>query len=282
MSAVSSGGSSITLSRGAGADDVEPLEPVGGGRRRRARRPLPPPGAGRRRGRACPRASPPRGTTDTSLRAIGELAGLGRGGSLRVAEVVQSIDQLLLGERLPACAARSGARRRAASHAPLAVQAFVDQPGEDDVVVAKERRRGRWRGSPGPRRGSGASGGAAGDGAPRSSRAGGTLLDHGDMNREPRIDNAGARDRRTAAFREAFVAQGVRPAWQALDRDHPVLPEIERQIGVEALDERGAVPVQEVHEGRRCAPAGGRRETPAPGSASIAAAAFRRGAWPRG
>ncbi len=121
---------------GARARDLEAFQPVGGGhwrpaglRNGRAREDQPDPLAG---GRARARHHP-----DLPL-ALGELAGLQRRGLLRVAQVVEPIDQLPLAERLAlAQFHRPGvdARRRPQ---PFAVQPLVHQPGEDGVVVTKE------------------------------------------------------------------------------------------------------------------------------------------------
>ena len=69
--------------------------------------------------------------------ADGELAGRLGGATLRVAEVVQADDQLLLAERLPLAQhdrPRVHARQRALA---LAVQAGIDEPRERDVVVGE-------------------------------------------------------------------------------------------------------------------------------------------------
>ena len=68
---------------------------------------------------------------DDGAAADGELAGLLDARALGVAEVVQPIDELLLGERL-AAAQLERPREDARQHAiALAVQARVDQPAEE-------------------------------------------------------------------------------------------------------------------------------------------------------
>src|SRR5262249_6448771 len=70
--------------------------------------------------------------------ADGEFAGLLGNGSLRVAEIGPTVDQLLAGQRLPAPQlqrTRENARQR---RLPLSVQPRVDQFREADVVVRRE------------------------------------------------------------------------------------------------------------------------------------------------
>ena len=89
---------------------------------------------------------PPRGMTDNGAGADGELAGLLDAGPLRVAEIVQPVDDLGGAERL-ALAQLERPREDTRQHAfALAVQARVDLPREGHVVVAEDRRQhNRWQ-----------------------------------------------------------------------------------------------------------------------------------------
>ena len=140
-----------------------------------------------------------RGTIDDRAAVDGELAGLLERRALRVAEVVQPIDELPLGQRLAAPQLerpREDARQDAVA---LAVQARVDQ--------ARERRRSSSR-----RRDAAATSGTA-------------------------IDDR--RDQRTQRRRQSAATRTVQPSTArsagrgftlSSDRDNPVVPEVERQL----------------------------------------------------
>src|SRR4029450_10293856 len=86
----------------------------------------------------------------------GELAGVADGRALRVAEIVQPVDQLAIGERLSAPQLQRPREDARAHRLALSVEAGVDELGEARVVVTgdeegeDERNRERQRRQPDP------------------------------------------------------------------------------------------------------------------------------------
>ena len=216
-----------------------------------------------------------RGVMATALRTTANSPGPFGRGALRVAEVVQPGDRSCSRERLAAPQLdrpRVDARQRALA---LAVQPRRRSAGERDVVVGDD--------------GAGDEREHADDGEQRSAASGarrrgggvsclsGRALAFGSPANQCSADRLGVADRRWQV-RCAIVRRST----SVTRSDDPVRAHVERQFVAQTIDERRAVLVQKVDEADLRAPAGGRRETPAPARGGTGGAASRPSAWPPG
>ena len=161
---------------------------------------------------------PARGITDDDGAVDGELTGILHLRALGVPKVIQSVDHLSLREAL-ASANLQGAREDSREHSiALAMKAGVDHLRELHVVVACQR-------------------------APDDEQRGGC---DGRVFRRSRMGvhkstRAVAQPREQAAIRRASSGFRLRH----LEREHPVMTEVEGQFLHEPLDERRAVTVEQ-------------------------------------
>src|SRR5262249_35041576 len=141
--------------------------------------------------------------------------------AVRVAELVEAIDQLLFGHRLAAPEFERTRQHTGKHGRAFAVQPSVDQPGEADVVITggndDENRRNREH--------------CSGDTHP-------ALPPDAD---DPYSVPCGPRSR-------VGQPRPLSPAYRSLDGDNPMPPEIERKLLIQAIDQRWTVFIQEGQE----------------------------------